>query len=315
MKLILLLFLSASAAFSRSEREMGERPKLDMEKTAHYIIFFTNIERTYRRLPILQYNPILQKGSVIHSRYMAENRVMSHSENVLRNPADRVRAACGENTEECMKKFEPKRTGFGSFHICCGENVITSLTNNTAGISYYINKDEKGEYKEWENHDTKWFNEESLAADMVKRWMNSPGHRANILNPEYSTMGAAVDFSAEADYYYGTQVFSPHSEGHLDYDGFEVGLKTSEDGVSVLTVNSGEKLKNGKLRFLCNDKVYISSRSGSEHSLAIPKNLKEEMVFSIQIGDRRTDYWYPHWKIRVFPEQDKIKWEWKAWEY
>jgi uncharacterized protein YkwD len=44
-----------------------------------------------------------------------------------------------------------------------------------------------------------------MAADMVNRWMNSPGHRANILAREVTWQGTGVYFSKEQ--YYATQIF------------------------------------------------------------------------------------------------------------
>ena len=43
----------------------------------------------------------------------------------------------------------------------------------------------------------------------VSGWMDSPGHRANILEPRYSKTGVGVEFSAEGDftYLYITQIF------------------------------------------------------------------------------------------------------------
>jgi uncharacterized protein YkwD len=41
----------------------------------------------------------------------------------------------------------------------------------------------------------------------VSAWMNSSGHRANILEPRYTKTGVGVAFSEEGDYLYITQIF------------------------------------------------------------------------------------------------------------
>jgi uncharacterized repeat protein (TIGR02543 family) len=41
----------------------------------------------------------------------------------------------------------------------------------------------------------------------VSLWMSSPGHRANILDPRYTTTGVGVAFSEGGDYLYMTQMF------------------------------------------------------------------------------------------------------------
>lgn len=44
------------------------------------------------------------------------------------------------------------------------------------------------------------------AAAVVEAWWNSPGHKANMLNPEFTHMGAAVSYSDDGTPFY-TQVF------------------------------------------------------------------------------------------------------------
>jgi uncharacterized protein YkwD len=38
----------------------------------------------------------------------------------------------------------------------------------------------------------------SFAADVVARWMDSPGHRANILNPRFRLLGLGVHLAKAA---------------------------------------------------------------------------------------------------------------------
>lgn len=41
---------------------------------------------------------------------------------------------------------------------------------------------------------------------LVTGWMNSPGHRANILNPEFREIGVGVAYTRTGDYHwYWTQ--------------------------------------------------------------------------------------------------------------
>jgi len=48
----------------------------------------------------------------------------------------------------------------------------------------------------------------TTAKYLVDQWMNSPGHRANILNPNWTKMSAGVVFSSQGNYVYATQHFS-----------------------------------------------------------------------------------------------------------
>jgi uncharacterized protein YkwD len=48
----------------------------------------------------------------------------------------------------------------------------------------------------------------TTAKYLVDQWMNSPGHRANILNANWTKMSAGVVFSSQGNYVYATQHFS-----------------------------------------------------------------------------------------------------------
>lgn len=49
----------------------------------------------------------------------------------------------------------------------------------------------------------------SSAKSVVDGWMDSPGHRANILDSSYTVMGAAMAYSSNSDYgYYWAQLFA-----------------------------------------------------------------------------------------------------------
>jgi len=47
----------------------------------------------------------------------------------------------------------------------------------------------------------------STAAAVMQAWMNSPGHRANILNPNFKEIGVGVVANAQG-YLYWTQEFA-----------------------------------------------------------------------------------------------------------
>lgn len=46
------------------------------------------------------------------------------------------------------------------------------------------------------------------AAETVEQWMNSPGHRANILDPELEELGVGYCYAEGSDYdHYWVQLF------------------------------------------------------------------------------------------------------------
>lgn len=49
-------------------------------------------------------------------------------------------------------------------------------------------------------------NPESIARALITSWMNSPGHRANILSTRYSNLGVGTDYDGRL-HYYSTQNF------------------------------------------------------------------------------------------------------------
>ena len=49
---------------------------------------------------------------------------------------------------------------------------------------------------------------QSAAADVMNQWMNSEGHRANILNPGFTSLGVGFVQTSSGYKYYWTQVFA-----------------------------------------------------------------------------------------------------------
>jgi uncharacterized protein YkwD len=57
------------------------------------------------------------------------------------------------------------------------------------------------------------FETADLAKGFVQGWIDSPGHRKNMLDPDVTQTGVAVARSAKTGYYYAVQLFGrPHSE-------------------------------------------------------------------------------------------------------
>ncbi|MEQ1580153.1 MAG: CAP domain-containing protein [Steroidobacteraceae bacterium] len=51
------------------------------------------------------------------------------------------------------------------------------------------------------------FSTDDLARTMLDGWMDSPGHRANLLAPDVTELGVAIARSARSGKYYGVQLF------------------------------------------------------------------------------------------------------------
>ncbi len=314
--IILLLLIVLFPIFSFSERDLGPRPILNKAKVAELIVYYTNIERIKKGRNLLIYNSVLTAASEIHSKYMLDNRDMTHYETKLSRPEDRVKEACKTFEKNCLEQFNPseERTK-GSYTVCCGENVIASFANTSAGISYREKTDEKGKYKDWVKI-VNWYSEEALAKDLVERWMNSPGHRQNILNPEYGAMGAAIsDYSESSEYYYGTQVFSPIPTEGIKTQDMKFDPIVKEEEKFRTTLDGGEVLEKYALVLtkISGDGDFTYSKKGKLYSVQTG-NLKTETVILIEIQDPSlANIRYPYWKFKFIPNETLPKIDWVNW--
>ncbi len=95
-----------------------------------------------------------------------------------------------------------------------GENVArTPLLNTGRKIAFEVRNTADGRRT---YHDSDTGRElpphtyASFAADLVARWMDSPGHRANIVNPKYRLLGIGLHLTRAttgADMVYSVQLF------------------------------------------------------------------------------------------------------------
>jgi uncharacterized protein YkwD len=116
---IIPILLTITTLLATSERDLGEKPKLDWDIISKKIVYLTNLERQMRGMSMLRYDPVLTRAAEIHTQYMAESQIMSHSEPVLFQPIDRITEACKTEKENCMRTFYAAN---GSYTF--GENVL-----------------------------------------------------------------------------------------------------------------------------------------------------------------------------------------------
>lgn len=142
------------------------------------ILTYTNQERGRNGLSALTWDSALATVARDHSKDMARNDFFSHE-----NPAGEDPTARAE-----MHGYPTRKSiGGGSYMIGIGENIGKMPTGNVVGHGYVSN-------------DAK-----SVAQALVEDWMNSPGHRQNILNSGYDRLGVGVAY--DGTYYYSTQDF------------------------------------------------------------------------------------------------------------
>ncbi|NJD56393.1 MAG: hypothetical protein FIA94_08325, partial [Nitrospirae bacterium] len=124
------------------------------EKKIHDLI---NLERKKKGLSVLAWNEKLNRIARNYSGAMAERRFFSHNDPEGRSFIDRYR----EGGFECKLR--------NGNEICLGAENIAQ--ENTFHSVTYLNGTPSYD----------WNSEDQIAAAVVRRWMQSKGHRENIL--------------------------------------------------------------------------------------------------------------------------------------
>jgi uncharacterized protein YkwD len=153
-----------------SQESFGQCERLIYEKT--------NAERKAQGLRELTWDSSLAIIAQEHSMDMAQNKFFSHTNLNGEDPTMRA-IRHGYNVR--------KELAGGWYSEGIAENIGEMPTGNVIGIGYV-------------SHDP-----ESIATAQVQSWMGSPGHIANILDPQYDRIGVGVAY--DGFYYLSTQDF------------------------------------------------------------------------------------------------------------
>ena len=150
----------------------------DLEQT---LITITNQTRKEHRLQPCRYDMNLRKVARAHSEEMVRLKYFSHESPVAENSqlVDRI-----------------KKVGLSVGNTVIGENIGVDYFLRIANVRFYKKvKQGKSVYIAAETGEIIGFQSYwEFANRMVKNWMKSPGHRANILNKDFDRIG--IGFSA-----------------------------------------------------------------------------------------------------------------------
>jgi uncharacterized protein YkwD len=135
------------------------------------IFFITNEKRAEHKLPVLQYARQLEIAAWNHSKSMGEGNWFEHE-----NPKDKSRHTTDDRAILA-----------GILNPYIAENIVLVPEGYFAETESYI----------------------KLADFFVNGWMNSPGHRENILSDNILQAGCGVFKNTKGDWY-GTQNFQVH---------------------------------------------------------------------------------------------------------
>lgn len=154
---------------------------VDAERMDRAIRDATNRARGKQGLPPLRGQPLLTKAAQAHARRMTAGRFFSHTDPGdpgARTPTDRALAAGIKN---------PK----------IAENIAlrAAIQHGQADGPVYVRDLAAGRFSRSPGGPLiPPHTYASFAAAIVQQWMDSPGHRRNILAPEALEIGCAVDF-------------------------------------------------------------------------------------------------------------------------
>lgn len=163
-------------------------PAYDVAEIERLIHERINSERTRRSLDPLSYADSLRRLGLIHSRDMAERGFFSHV-----NPdGEGVNDRAYRLGLTCERAIDERTTATGF-----GENLYRGTL-----FTRYRDIFQNGERL---RREFDWKTEEDIARDVVGGWMDSPGHRANILEPLYATERIAV--YVDGTDFFVTQIF------------------------------------------------------------------------------------------------------------
>ncbi|MBC6367842.1 CAP domain-containing protein [Algoriphagus sp. AK58] len=207
-KLFLLLALTSSAAFaqlkpdssldhyqltsaaffkSQSLHQAIDFKKVDYSLLQAAIFFFTNEERIKAGLPSLRHSKESQLAANGHAQDMVSHNFFSHTSPIRfrRTLRDRL-----------------NRQGTNPKYI--GENIIS-----LHGIQYQEGKKIGKPTVPGEFNYLQTSRKESIpphtyysfAQKVVQLWMNSPGHRQNILNPLFTHLGCGAQVYFDSNFY------------------------------------------------------------------------------------------------------------------
>jgi len=161
------------------------------------VFYYTNEERRKAGVPLLQFNVLIESAAQDHAKDMTTYNFFSHT-SLIRgktNLSDRV-----------------ERAGFDWSWI--GENIAISFAIEYEAGRSVTTPDQNGGYFSYGYRGKKILPHTYMgfAKTLVKQWMDSPGHRENILDPNFTFLGIGLSHKTKASFYnidqfYSVQVF------------------------------------------------------------------------------------------------------------
>lgn len=168
----------------QNKNPVNKKPIIDKLKLERQVHLLTNQYRIEHRLSQLTWDDNLANIARHHSQDMASRNYFSHETPEGKDPTDRG-ISQGYHCQQRIGNL---------IYSGIAENIFQ---NNLYGTVWYIN----GIPSSYD-----WNTLDDLAISTVDGWMDSPGHRENILTKTYDKEGIGVEISSD-DKVYITQNF------------------------------------------------------------------------------------------------------------
>jgi uncharacterized protein YkwD len=178
-----ILFSLLLAAVSLAAVQKSDQPQIrvpDLERRVHDLI---NTERGKKKANDLQFDRRLADIARAHSADMAKRKFFNH-----KNPDGKDATARGKAVGyTCRKVYS------GYFTDGLAENIYQGSLYSRIRIT--------GNQRSYD-----WYSLDEMAEEIVEGWMDSPGHRRNVLEKTYEKEGIGIAVSSDHKVYV-TQVF------------------------------------------------------------------------------------------------------------
>ncbi len=171
------------------------------------IFYETNRQRKKNRLPVFKHAPALEKSSMNHSSDMVVYSFFSHTSRIANK-----------------KRLSDRLQQVGLTNISSAENIAKTFALDLIANKPYYRPSQNGGYFSYRYKGTpiQAHTYLSFAKQVLKVWMKSPGHRRNILNPEYIYLGCGavlenIKNTNEVPHIFSTQNFSSKDADYKQY--------------------------------------------------------------------------------------------------
>jgi uncharacterized protein YkwD len=176
--LTIVLFSCQAAHAPSPPGQPIPKPSISVQDLEHRIHVFINRERTAHGLSLLGFDNRLSRIARSHSKDMASRSYFSHESPEGRDFSFRYQ----EQRYTCSIR-SGNAIHMGAENIALGHLYRSIRTVNGVVSSY------------------DWYTLEQLAREIVQGWMNSPGHRKNILTMHWQNEGIGVFFAPDGTVY------------------------------------------------------------------------------------------------------------------